>query len=288
MPWVQAEELAAPGADLRALAGLRLHLVEGPGDPAFEVAYALLAGHFAARGQIEAREDLARASAAPYSHGGIWAVHAVLVAFDAAGSAVATLGRYVAYEPGSGILSALDGSVLCVPARRGRGVGPALDRLSLGAGSRLLAAHGAGSATVALEVGDLEVPPAGAGEAEALARARVWGRAGYWAIPRSIFPLALVGMAGDDGAGGDAAPVPMLAVLRAEVCRGAAPAISRALLRALARHLEAAHAWAGGEGPAAARAALEAALDAASVDPVPLVSVEAALAAAWAWAAARP
>ncbi len=277
MAWVRAEELAPPGADLRALAGLRLHLVEGAGDPVFEVGYALLAGYFGARGQIEAREDLARASAAPYHHRGIWAVHAILVAFDGEGAPAAALGRYATYEPASGLLAALDGSVLCVEARRGRGVGPALEGLSLGAGRRLLAIHGARAARVALELGDLEEAAGGEGEGEARARARVWARAGYLAIPRSVFPLALVGMARGDDAEGRAAPVPMLALVRGEVCQGPTPAISRALLHALARHLEAAHAWAGAAGLAHATAAIDAAIDAAPADPVPLCALVDAL-----------
>lgn len=249
-------------AQRAALDGLELHVIEHPSDPMFDPAYAMLYAHFGALGQIESRDEMARLLAEPTVYAGVRVVCPLVYLVDPAGAGVAVGARYVAFEPATGVLSGLDGSVWCHPSRRGAGLGPLLVGLQLAVGMRLLAPLGAPGLVV--ELGDLE--PISAADPDSLRRAVVWGRQGFRLIPHEVFPLTLVGMAAPGP--GHAPPLPMAAVVRFPSTK--AEFISKTLLHTLARHLEAAHAWAAGSGLAEATRALHRAIDAGPDDPVPL------------------
>jgi hypothetical protein len=266
MPPINLKELVPSGFDLDSFADLRVHLVDACDDPLFDVAYNALAAYFGARGQLESREDLARLTGRPLLHRGSWSTSFFLLVLDSADAVVAVAARYVVYEPATRIFSALDGSIFTDQRRRGAGIGVLVPLLFVPIGQRLLAEYGATEAQEVLEIGDLDI----AADLEAsIRRARVWERAGYRALPRFVFPFELVGV--EDRSGARGASVPMLAVIRARVT------MSRALLHALARHLEAAHAWADDAELAASTARLHAAIAAAADDPVVLPSISEAL-----------
>lgn len=257
-------------AKARALADqVRIHAVLSAQDPWFDVAYALLDAYFGPRGEFEARDDLARLVAAPFEHRGIHVACPLLVCVGSTGEVVAASTRYVTYEPATGVLAYLDGCTFTVEAQRGHGSSALALAILLDHGRRLLAPFGAGAATRTLDVGDLE--PLDPTDPDAVQRAVVWGRAGGVVIPPDAFPLTLVGMRDDATPGGELPPVPVLAMVRDPSRPGPLPTLDKAALDALARHLEAAHAWSGDATVLTGETArLRAAVAAFPADPVPL------------------
>ncbi|MBL9008515.1 MAG: hypothetical protein JNJ46_29910 [Myxococcales bacterium] len=266
-------------ADERAaLARYRLQLVTSSRDRQFDAAYDALAAYFGTRGQLEAKADLARLidrAQDPLVCDGVAVVRPLLMLTTSDSQPVAVAERYVAYDPLSRVLSGLDANLLVLPAHRGARIGPLLERLLIHAGRRLLAPSGALRCTSGLELSDLEPLSrrAAADEIDADARRRVlvWGRNGYALIPPDVFPLSLLGMAASGG--GMALPVPMRAILRIGMSAQRQPAahVEKALLRTLAQHLYAAHAWADAEAAQVEYARQLDCIAAAESDPVPLL-----------------
>lgn len=246
----------------------RIFSVERPDDPLFALAYAGLHDHFGAEGQIEAKDVLARIVAAPIAHRGVRVAHPILVMLDDDDQLAAASGRYVTYEPGVGIVAGLDGSGYVAPPYRRQGIASVAMPLLIDAGARRL---GAPAAATVLDLGDIGLVTED--DPVSIGRALVWGRGGCAVIPPSVFPLRLVGMKRPDAPDEVAPPVPLLAVLRDPAGTRAQPThVAKASLRALARHLEAAHSWAGdAAGLTDETARLVAAIDAGPADPVPLV-----------------
>lgn len=244
--------------------------VECPEDPLFDRAYSVLRGYFGAAGEIEPRAVLARVVAAPFEHRGIWVAHPLVVALDESGELAGVGGRYVTYEPSTGVGAVLDGSGWIAEAHRRRGLGALMLPMTFDAGLVRLAPQGALAARTLLDFGDLG--PVRADDPESLSRAIAWGHIGAAVIPPEVFPFALVGMEEGGDVDALAAPLPILAFLRLSV--GQRPEVDKATLHTLARHLEAAHAWAGPAGCLdAATLALHAAIDRAHLDPVPLLAL---------------
>lgn len=257
----------------------RLRLVTSSRDRQFDAAYDALAAYFGARGQLEAKADLARLvdrAQAPMVCDGVAVVRPLLTLTASDAQPVAVAERYVAYDPASRVLSGLDANLLVLPAHRGARIGPLLERLLIHAGRRLLASSGALHCTIGLELGDLEPLSRRAAadkiDADARRRMLVWGRNGYALIPPGVFPLSLLGMAASGGES-VAQLVPMRAILRIGMSaqREAATHVVKALLRTLAHHLYAAHAWADAEAAQAEYARQLACIAAAESDPVPLL-----------------
>lgn len=271
--------------EMSRLSPYRLHPVLSSTDPLFDAAYDALAAYFGSRGQLEARADLARlvdASGCPWICEGVAVVRPLLVLLSADGSLAAVAERYVAFDPASGLLSGLDANLLVLPAHRGQGLGPVLERLLVHAGRHLLLSHGAGPHRLGVELGDLE-PLQKTTSVDDRQRARlddsvrrvaVWAQNGYRLLPRSVFPLSLVGMQGDDGQA-VLPPVPMLAILRVGISQDRSPihSVEKTWLHTLANHLYAAHAWADPNAAAQERHLQQAALAAIEDMRIPLLAL---------------
>lgn len=257
-------------AEQALLARYRLHVVRHPSDPQFDVAYDALAAHFGPLGEIESRADVVRITSQTQVHDGIFVVLPHILAHSADGEVAAVAARYVTYEPATRTLAGLDVNVLCHPAHRGAGLGPLLEALLIWIGQQLLLEQGAAHFEVAMELGDLD--PISLADPNSLRRAVVWGRSGYRVIPPQVFPLSLVGMQTESA---HAPPLPMLPLLRfplPDPSRYAeATSVRKAQLHTLARHLQAAHAYAADAGLQQATMQLHAAIARRSADPVTLL-----------------
>ncbi len=253
------------------------YTIEHADDPLFALAYQGLHEHFGAEGQIEDLEVLGRIVSAPIEHAGVRVAHPLAVMLDEHGGLVAAAGRYVTYEPAAQLVAGLDGSGYVAEPYRRLGIASLSMPLLLEIGRHRLGAVDQTPPPTLLDVGDLglvrEDDWIGVG------RAIVWGKSGCAAIPPVVFPLALVGMKNQASPEEVAPPVPILAVLRSTDGTFEQPThVAKASLHTLARHLEAAHSWAGAEaGLETETARLHAAIAAAPEDPVPLLPLPTSL-----------
>lgn len=255
---------------LAMLPRLRAHSVESSVDPWFDRAYDVLDRYFGPRGELEARDALARVVDRPFEHRGVHVAYPLIVLEDEAGELISVLSRYMTWEPATGVLAALDGCGYTEERHRGRGTTILGLPLLLDAGRRRLAPWGAAEARRVLDLGDLE--PLDPADPDAVQRATTWGRRNARVIPPSAFPLTLVGMRDERAPGGFSPPVPVLGMLADPLGEGPLAAVDKAALAVLALHMEAAHAWAGdAAGLAEQTARLLAAIAAAPEDPVPLI-----------------
>lgn len=250
------------------LAAFQVHIIEDPDDPQFDPCYDALDAYFGALGQLEPREVMADLVARPREHAGVWTACPMTVFLDADGNLVAAGARFIAFEPASGLLTALDGSGWVPPRVRGAGIAPMLVQILIGAGQRRLAPYGALNVRQVVDLGDLE--PFSPEDTDTVRRATFWSRLGYHLLPPEVFPLALVGMA-DGDTPGLAPPKPMLAMVRLPMLDVQPTHLDKALLHRLADHLAAAHAWAGEDD--GTTVALRRSIDAAPDDPVALLPI---------------
>ncbi|MCB9686347.1 MAG: hypothetical protein H6738_15170 [Alphaproteobacteria bacterium] len=197
--------------DPRIQAAADRHRLECVDGDRFDETYDFMAACFGPLGEIEPREVLRAEIETPRFHGQVGIDYQLVRVVDLEGELVAVIdGRY-AFGPD--LILGLGSNITTDPARRGDGVGAAVDlstRLPFLA--RSAARLGRSPDLPCVIVADLD--PYDPDVPESLARMRLWGRCGWTVIPPAALPFALLGQADPDRPGELLGPTPNLLMAR--------------------------------------------------------------------------
>jgi GNAT superfamily N-acetyltransferase len=197
--------------------------------PAFADAYDALAAEFAARGELERREVIARWVDRPASEGARFhRRYHLLIARDDHGALVGVRDGHVVIDRDARIAVMYLAHALVLPPFRRTGLGALLRRAPLDLARAEIAAVGLGSADVLLAA---EMEPVVLADEASIVRLLAYGRDGFAAIDPVALPYFQ-----PDFSGAAVAPLPLLAVVR-HLGHEAASSIPKRLARAVVDHL---------------------------------------------------
>jgi GNAT superfamily N-acetyltransferase len=214
----------------------RIEPVTTSSAPAFEAAYAALAGEFAARGELERREVIAHwlDHPPPSGTGPLRRSYHLLAAYDGAGALAGVRDCHVVLDPAASVAIVYLAHVLVHPAFRRTGLARQLRAAPLALARRALGDAGMADRPVDVLLA-AEMEPASFGDEASVVRLVAYGKEGFAAIAPAALPYCQpdfrVLRAPDE-----ARPIPLLAVVRRLGHEGE-PLLPASLARAYVKHL---------------------------------------------------
>ena len=192
----------------------RIETVESSRSEAFEAAYGALVAEFAARGELERRDVIARWLDSPPASGDgpYLRTYRLLTAQAASGALAGVRDCHVILDPRSSVAVVYLAHVLVLPAFRRTGLGALLRRAPLALARRALADAGMADRPVDVLLA-AEMEPASIGDEASLIRLTAYGKEGFSAISPAALPYCQPDFRALPSASA-ARPIPLLAVVR--------------------------------------------------------------------------